>query len=314
MKATMAWRCRACDDLVKDYLALLTNQKRYYKRSRRVGLAKKPIDKTKETYFACGKLESVSSKDEGVTKVKSFMAIAEEEPSVEKNDARSGQWVEITIKKVQRLIYMTDGDERKHVLDYAYVDLYYVEDQRKNLLSKFNSLNQELSSFPGNIVCALRGRGKKRNTISSKEVLFSKTVESPSETASEITSDFESECDIQDPLPPLPKLLGAWPRDSLKDNISLADLTLTETICDEIKNISDKRSAVKALKKKAQPATSTIPNLSPNKKADSSTKKLLLTLIEEVKGLKEQIKIPSDTSPSVSQSGSSKFAKSKQKT
>ncbi|GKG56937.1 hypothetical protein Tco_0582288, partial [Tanacetum coccineum] len=34
--------------------------------------------------------ESVSSKDEGVTKVKAFMAFAEEEPSIGKNDARSG--------------------------------------------------------------------------------------------------------------------------------------------------------------------------------------------------------------------------------
>ncbi|GKF64275.1 hypothetical protein Tco_0187723, partial [Tanacetum coccineum] len=43
--------------------------------------------------------ESVSSEDEGVTKVKAFMAIAEDEPSVGKADARSGQWVQITMKK-----------------------------------------------------------------------------------------------------------------------------------------------------------------------------------------------------------------------
>ncbi|GJX20718.1 retrovirus-related pol polyprotein from transposon TNT 1-94 [Tanacetum coccineum] len=36
--------------------ALLVNQKRYYKRYGRVGSAKKPIDKTKETCFSCGKL------------------------------------------------------------------------------------------------------------------------------------------------------------------------------------------------------------------------------------------------------------------
>ncbi|GJT20840.1 hypothetical protein Tco_0890777, partial [Tanacetum coccineum] len=59
--------------------------------------------------------ESVSSEDEGTTKVKAFMAIAEEEPSIGKADARSGQWVEITMKKVHRLLSMTDGDERKHV-------------------------------------------------------------------------------------------------------------------------------------------------------------------------------------------------------
>nr|GEW62213.1 hypothetical protein [Tanacetum cinerariifolium] len=35
--------------------ALLANQKRFYKRSERVGSARKPIDKTNETCFACGK-------------------------------------------------------------------------------------------------------------------------------------------------------------------------------------------------------------------------------------------------------------------
>ncbi|GKG45364.1 hypothetical protein Tco_0495442, partial [Tanacetum coccineum] len=34
--------------------------------------------------------ELVSSKDEGVTKVKAFIAIVEDEPFVRKNDARSG--------------------------------------------------------------------------------------------------------------------------------------------------------------------------------------------------------------------------------
>ncbi|GKA04914.1 retrovirus-related pol polyprotein from transposon TNT 1-94 [Tanacetum coccineum] len=63
--------------------------------------------------------ESISSKDEWVTEVKAFMAIVEDEPSVGKADARSGQWVEITMKKVQRLLSMTDGEERKHVLDYT---------------------------------------------------------------------------------------------------------------------------------------------------------------------------------------------------
>ncbi|GJY66006.1 hypothetical protein Tco_0468244 [Tanacetum coccineum] len=119
---------------------------------------------------------------------------------------------------------------------------------------------------------------------------------------------------IQEPLHPLPKLLGVGPNDSLKDEISLADLTLTPTISDEIKKVPDKRSAVNVLKKKAQPATSTVPDRSLAKKAESSTEKLLLTMIEEVKGLKEQIKIPLDTSPSVSQSESSKSAKGKQKT
>ncbi|GKC96210.1 hypothetical protein Tco_1161652 [Tanacetum coccineum] len=159
------------------------------------------------------------------------MAIAEEEPYVGKTDARSGQWVEITMKKVHRLLSMTDGDERKHVLDYTYVDLHYVEDQRKNLVNKFNLL-------PGNIVKALGGRGKRKEKISSKE----------------------------EPLPPLPKLIGVEPASTSNSLISLADLT---------------------------------PNMADLKlntyKAEASVEHLLLTLMEEIKILKEHTEVPSIT-------------------
>ncbi|GJT83079.1 hypothetical protein Tco_1057421 [Tanacetum coccineum] len=61
--------------------ALLANQKRFYKSSGR--------DE-----------ESVSSDDEETTKIRAFMVIVEDEPSVGKVDARSGQWVDVTIKKL----------------------------------------------------------------------------------------------------------------------------------------------------------------------------------------------------------------------
>ncbi|GJU82325.1 hypothetical protein Tco_1284690, partial [Tanacetum coccineum] len=53
--------------------------------------------------------ESVSSKDERITMIRAFMAIDVDEPSVRKADARSIQWVDITMKKVHRLLSMTDG-------------------------------------------------------------------------------------------------------------------------------------------------------------------------------------------------------------
>nr|GEW07865.1 retrovirus-related Pol polyprotein from transposon TNT 1-94 [Tanacetum cinerariifolium] len=43
--------------------------------------------------------KSVSLDDEGITKIRAFMAILEDEPSVGKVDAMSGQWVDITMKK-----------------------------------------------------------------------------------------------------------------------------------------------------------------------------------------------------------------------
>ncbi|GJX79846.1 retrovirus-related pol polyprotein from transposon TNT 1-94 [Tanacetum coccineum] len=185
--------------------ALLANHKRYYKRSGRLGSARKPIDKlnkpvslntanhqkdykgkykglkaemvvltkriddlTKGTSEK-GKNEKGKSKkgfiaesfdwdeeffsleDEGITKIRKFVAIAKDEPSVGKANARSGQWVDITMKNIHRLLSMTDGDERKHA------------------------------------------------------------DESSSMSIPKITSDSESEYETQEPLPPLPKLIGAAP-------------------------------------------------------------------------------------------------------
>ncbi|GKB22782.1 retrovirus-related pol polyprotein from transposon TNT 1-94 [Tanacetum coccineum] len=75
-------------------ITLLENQKRFYKRSRRVGLARKPMDKSNETCFAW------------VTMVKAFMAITEDEHDMGKTNARFNQWVEITMKKRKNLLSM----------------------------------------------------------------------------------------------------------------------------------------------------------------------------------------------------------------
>ncbi|GJW84587.1 hypothetical protein Tco_0157732 [Tanacetum coccineum] len=78
----------------------------------------------------------------------------------------------------------------------------------------------------------------------------------------------------KDPLPLLPKLSGAEP--------------------------IEKESLVKSIKKKAQTKTPSDSNPKPEKKADSTTEELLLTLMKEVKGLKEKIKASTDNSLSVS--------------
>ncbi|GJZ89437.1 hypothetical protein Tco_0661219, partial [Tanacetum coccineum] len=68
-----------------------------------------------------GHFKSVSSEDEGVTRVTTFIAITEDEPSVGKVDDRS---------------------------EYTHVDLHYVEYQKKNLLSNFN--DEHLDGIGGN--------------------------------------------------------------------------------------------------------------------------------------------------------------------
>ncbi|GJR64139.1 hypothetical protein Tco_0010204 [Tanacetum coccineum] len=237
--------------------ALLENHKRFYKRSGR---------------------------DEGTTRIRAFMAIAEDEPSVGKDDARSGQWVDITMKKTCS----------KVTLD--------------QLLSK---------QIPGNIVKALRGKGRTKENNHSKEVLFTKTDVSTSEFAHMITSDSEDYSDIQEPLPPLPKLSGADPSGASKSLISLSDLTANmadltlNTASKEIKKSSNKVSQTYVIKKRTESKHPAVQNSCPDKNALPSTEQLLLTLMEEVKGIKKQILIPSDTSSSVSQACSSKTPKQK---
>nr|GEV48243.1 retrovirus-related Pol polyprotein from transposon TNT 1-94 [Tanacetum cinerariifolium] len=191
--------------------ALLENQMRFYKRSRRISKMEL-VDKSFDWDD-----ESLSSEDKGVTRVKAFMAIIEDEPTKGNMDARSG------------------------------------------------------------------GRGKRKETISSKEIIFTKGENSPSEPAPEVTYNTESECDNQEPLRLLPKL-------------------------------SRDKPIVKAIKKKAQTKSSSVPDPSPDKKSNSSTEQILLTLMKEVEGLKEHIKPSSDNSLSVLQTWSSKSIKGKQNT
>nr|GEV62150.1 retrovirus-related Pol polyprotein from transposon TNT 1-94 [Tanacetum cinerariifolium] len=132
-------------------------------------------------------------------------------------------------------------------------------------------------------VKALVGKGTRKEKISSKEVVFTKADESLSMLAPEITFDLESKCDSQEPLLRLSKLIGA---------------ALSGT---------SEMSPAYVIKEKIEKSP-TVPKPRSDKKANSSTEQLLLTLMEEVKGLK---KIPSGVLPSNSQPCSSIATKQK---
>ncbi|GJV38550.1 hypothetical protein Tco_1411027 [Tanacetum coccineum] len=91
----------------------------------------------------------------------------------------------------------------------------------------------------------------------------------------------------------------------------MVDLTLN-TASKEIKKSSNKVSQTYVIKKRIESKHPAIQNSCPDKNALPSTEQLLLTLMEEVKGIKKQILIPSDTSSSVSQACSSKTPKKKE--
>nr|GEZ40476.1 putative ribonuclease H-like domain-containing protein [Tanacetum cinerariifolium] len=246
------------------------------------------------------------------TKIREFIAIADYEPSVGKADTRSGQWVDITMKKVHILLSMTYGGERKHVLDYTHVDLHYMEDQMKNLVNKYNLLKQELSLHKSelcnlkntvSINCSLQnevirvnlenkslkdeisdlkkalgGRGKRKEKISSKEIIFTKADESSSMSIPEITSDSEAECETREPLPPLSKLIGVAPVGTSDSLISLADLTLNMAglklntyVLKKTKPTSVNVSSAYVIKKNVKNKSPIVPESCSDKKADSST-------------------------------------------
>nr|GEU51681.1 retrovirus-related Pol polyprotein from transposon TNT 1-94 [Tanacetum cinerariifolium] len=180
------------------------------------------------------------------------------------------------------------------------------------------TLDQLISEqIPGNIIKALGGKGRKKENNSSKEVLFTKADISTSESTPMITSDSEDNSDNQEPLPPLPKLTGEKPSSALKSltslfdvNANMAELTLNTT-SKEVKKSSNKISQTYVIKKKTEPKHPAAQNSCSDKNALPSTEQLLLFLMEEVKCIKNQIMISSDTFSSVSQASSLKTSKQK---
>ncbi|GKA88363.1 retrovirus-related pol polyprotein from transposon TNT 1-94 [Tanacetum coccineum] len=151
------------------------------------------------------------------------------------------------------------------------------------------TLDQLLSEqIPGNIVKALGGRGKRKEKISSKEVIFTKADESSSMSIPKITSDSESECETQEPLPPLPKLIGATLAGTLDSLISLsdltlnmADLTLDISILKKTRATSVKVSPGYVIKRKTKNKSLVVSESYTDKKADSSHEESSSTSNEE---------------------------------
>ncbi|GJZ82691.1 retrovirus-related pol polyprotein from transposon TNT 1-94 [Tanacetum coccineum] len=184
----------------------------------------------------------------GTTTVKAFMAIAKDEPAMGKTDAR---------------LNLDNESLKDEVFDL------------KKVIEKWTSskvtLDQLLTEqVPGNIVCALGGRGKRKETISSKDVMFIKGVE---------------------------------PIGTSKGVIPSTDLIQTFIVSYKTKQVTEKVSSIKYVKKKAQTKRPFVPDSKLEKKANFSTEQLLFTLMKEVQGLKEQINPSSDNSSSASLTG-----------
>ncbi|GJU91493.1 hypothetical protein Tco_1303916 [Tanacetum coccineum] len=125
---------------MKDKLALLEASPSTYQspkpfQTKNKGLVAETFDWNKEEV----------SDDEEMTQGKVLMALADDELSMGKNHACNGKWIDITIKKVNILLFMDKDFDWQTYLKYINIDLKYVEEQRLNLLSKYNKIVFELN-------------------------------------------------------------------------------------------------------------------------------------------------------------------------
>ncbi|GKA40743.1 retrovirus-related pol polyprotein from transposon TNT 1-94 [Tanacetum coccineum] len=69
----------------------------------------------------------------------------DDELTVGKSHARNGEWVDITIRKVDTLLSINEDADWQNYLKYINIDLKFVVEKRLNLLSKYNKMVFELN-------------------------------------------------------------------------------------------------------------------------------------------------------------------------
>ncbi|GJY35131.1 hypothetical protein Tco_0420509 [Tanacetum coccineum] len=73
------------------------------------------------------------------------MALADDELAAGKNHSLNGEWIDITMRKVNILLSMDEDFNWQNYLKYINIDLKFVEEERLNLLSKYNKIVFELN-------------------------------------------------------------------------------------------------------------------------------------------------------------------------
>ncbi|GJT24240.1 hypothetical protein Tco_0894177 [Tanacetum coccineum] len=177
--------------------------------------------------------------DEEMTQVNVLMALAADELYVGKNHARNGEWIDITMKKVNILLSMDEDSDWQTYLKYINIDLKYVKEQRLNLLSKHNKIIFELN--------------KCRDVLALKQA----KLEAGASPSSEVMT-----LNYQDHSPRERPGLGVMKHTNLETQESLSkNVSKTVTVCDtepitslvpaEVK-INDQESKIDELAKLVQ--------------------------------------------------------------
>nr|GEV98658.1 retrovirus-related Pol polyprotein from transposon TNT 1-94 [Tanacetum cinerariifolium] len=134
--------------------------------------------------------EEEVSDDKEVTQVKVLMALADDELTVEKSHARNGEWVDITIRKVNTLLSIYEDVDWQNYLKYYQEMVPKTKDwvERLNPDSKLPNFNTERIL-----------------------VLESQAVNESLETLNTPESSKDSKAEFLTPLPPLKNLQEASP-------------------------------------------------------------------------------------------------------
>nr|GEV49017.1 retrovirus-related Pol polyprotein from transposon TNT 1-94 [Tanacetum cinerariifolium] len=147
--------------------------------------------------------EEVSDEEE-VTQVKVLMALADDELTVGNIHARNGEWVDLTIRMVNALLSMDEDAEWQNYLKYINIDLKFVEEQRLNLTSKYNTMVERLN--PDSKLLKFNTR----RIIIPKSQAVNESLK-PTKASTGPKSSNDSKAEPITPLPPLNILQGASP-------------------------------------------------------------------------------------------------------
>ncbi|GJW25511.1 hypothetical protein Tco_0039322 [Tanacetum coccineum] len=165
--------------------------------------------------------------DEEVTQVKVLMALADDELTVEKSHAINGEWVDITIRKVNTLLSIDEDADWQNYLKYINIDLKFVKEQRLNLLSKYNKIVFEFNKCRDELLVLKQAKldavtfqiqntklTNKLPNFNTGRILVPESQavnESLKPTKNTPKSSKDSEAESLTHLPPLENLQGALP-------------------------------------------------------------------------------------------------------
>ncbi|GKA68613.1 retrovirus-related pol polyprotein from transposon TNT 1-94, partial [Tanacetum coccineum] len=221
-------------------------------------------------------LEAKVSDDEEVTQVKVLMALADDELTIGNSHARNGEWVDITIRKVNTLLSMDEDVDCKNYLKYINIDLNeQIPHQKKKVFggelftessSKMNKnknlfvpasmgYDQEMVPKTKDWVERLNPDNKLPNFNTGRILVPESQAVNESHKPTENTPESPKDSKVESltPLHPLKNLQGASPSSkSVSRTVTVSETEpTTPSVPTEVKN-TDQESKINELTKLVQ--------------------------------------------------------------